>query len=243
VSWPATISWKIGAVAGADERTHQIVTGIHLLARRERLEHRHHRIGSLLGAGEFLGRRIRRQHRREARTEGRSVGFGHAQQLADHRERERERERSDEIDACVRSGGRDRIEQLVDDGLHARAELLDPAGREGRRHQSPQATVIGRIDAEHVPRERRTGQALGHDTLARCKCGVHVLRQARLVERNPRLLVSDDQVGVVAVGKRDGMDRSELADGGEHREGVVAVVRAPCAQCVGRCHRASSAEG
>ena len=53
----------------------------------------------------------------------------------------------DEIEfAAARVGG---VEVLVDELLHARAQLLDRARREHLRHQSPQTVMVGRVEVQH----------------------------------------------------------------------------------------------
>ena len=143
---------------------------------------------------------------------------------------------ADEVDPRVGSGGRDRVEEVVDDRLHVGAERFDAAGREGGRDEAAQPAVVGRVDAEHVPRERRPGQALGHHPAAGGQRGVHVLGEACVVERGAGLLVADHEPGVVPVGERDRVHRAELADRGEQREGVVAVEGPPRSQRLGRRH-------
>ena len=51
----------------------------------------------------------------------------------------------------------DVVEQVVDDRLHVRPQSFDPPDRERGGDQTPEPGVIGRIDGEHVPRERRPG--------------------------------------------------------------------------------------
>jgi hypothetical protein len=53
--------------------------------------------------------------------------------------------------------------------------------------------MVRRIDAEHVPGEGRTGQALGNHGAVTGECGVHVLGQAGVAEGGPGLFVADDQ--------------------------------------------------
>ena len=65
---------------------------------------------------------------------------------------------ADEVDPGVGSGGGHRVEEVVDDGLHPRAERLDAAGREGGRDEPAQPAVVRRVDAEHVPGERGPGR-------------------------------------------------------------------------------------
>jgi hypothetical protein len=55
------------------------------------------------------------------------LGSGHAEQLADDGERQREREGTDEVDRRVGSGGHDRIEEVVHDGLYAQLQVPDVA--------------------------------------------------------------------------------------------------------------------
>jgi hypothetical protein len=62
-------------------------------------------------------------------------------------------------------------------------------------HVGVRRRVVGRVDAEHVPGEGGTGQALGDHCSVAGECGVHVLGQAGVVERGLGLLVADDQPG------------------------------------------------
>ena len=215
------------AVAGADQPAHEVVAGAGLLGLDERFEHRDDRVGRLLRPCVLGGGRGGDEQRGESAPQVGPIRLGHAEQLADDGERQRERERADEVDPRVRSGGGDVVEEVVDDGLHARAERLDAARREGGRDEAAQPGVIRRVDAEHVPREGGTWKALGHDAAAGRQRGVHVLGEPRVVERDPRLLVADHEPGVVPVGQRDRVHRAQLADRGEQREGVVAVVGSP----------------
>ena len=43
----------------------------------------------------------------------------------------------------------DGVEVLVDELLHARAQLLDRARREHLRHEPAQPVVVGRVEVEH----------------------------------------------------------------------------------------------
>ena len=92
--------------------------------------------------------------------------------------------------------------------------------------------MIGRVDAEHVPGERRAGQALGDHAAVRRHRRVHVLGQPRVLQRDAGLLVAAHQPRAVPVGQGDRVHRTELADAGEQRERVVLVVCAPRRQCL-----------
>ncbi len=163
-------------------------------------------------------------------AERRAACLGNSEELADHGERQREREALDEVDDRFRAALLDRIEQVADDLAHVTLERLDSPHRERGRHQSPQARVIGRIDGEHVAGERRPGQAFGDHSPGRRQRGVHVLRDARIVEGGPRFGVTDDQPGFVAIGESDGVDRPEPAHVVEERVGIVGIERAPFRQ-------------
>ena len=112
-------------------------------------------------------------------------------------------------------------------GLDPWPQRLDAPRREGARDQPAQPGVIRRIDGEHVPGERGSGKALGHDGRIRGHGGVHVLRQPRVVERGAGLVVVDDEPGIVAVGERHRVNRAAPAHVGEQFKRVVAMVRSP----------------
>jgi hypothetical protein len=130
------------------------------------------------------------------------VGFGDAEQLADHGERQREGEARDQVDDGVAAAVQ-LVEQVVDDRLDPRAQRGDPRAAERGGGQRAQPGVVGRVDAEHVPGERGAGQALGDHRAVAGERGVHVLGQPRVVERGPCLGVADDEPGALAVGQRD----------------------------------------
>ena len=119
------------------------------------------------------------------------------------------------------------VEEVVDDGLHTRPQVLDPAHRERGRHQTTQPGVIGRVDREHVPGEFGAGEALGHNAAVDRERGAHVLGESRVVERRAGVVVTHHEPGVVTVGQGDVVDRAERTHFGKEREGVVAVVGAP----------------
>ena len=108
-----------------------------------------------------------------------------------------------------------------------RLQRLDPPRREGARDEPAEPGVIGRVDGEHVPGERRPGKALGHDGRIGGQGGVHVLRESGVVERGKGSVVTNDEPGIVAVDKRDRVHRAEIAHLGEQRKGIIAMVQAP----------------
>ena len=116
-------------------------------------------------------------------------------------------------------------------GLDPRPQGRDPRPAERGRGQPAQPGVVGRVDAEHVPGEGGTGQALGDHRAVTGKCGVHVLGQAGVVERGLGLLVADDQPRAVPIGQRDLVHRAVRLDAGEQRVRVVSVVVAPRVEC------------
>ena len=65
-----------------------------------------------------------------------------------------------------------------------------PAGGKGGRNQTAEPGVIGRVDAEHMPGERRAGQALGDHAAVRRHGRMHVLGQPRVFQRGAGLLVA-----------------------------------------------------
>jgi hypothetical protein len=81
--------------------------------------------------------------------------------------------------------------------------------------------VVGRVDAEHVPGEGGTGQALGNHRAVTGEGGVHVLGQAGVVESGLRLLVADDQPRAVPIGQRDLVHWTIRLDLREQRVRVV----------------------
>ena len=199
-------------------------------------EHLDHYVGSCLGERVLVGTGVRAQKGGEPASERAAIALGHAEQFADHRERERERKMCDEIDATVGTLGRDAVKELVDDRLHTRAQRLHPANGERGRDEATQSRVIRRIHEQHVPREGGPRKTFGHNVAARREGSLHVLRKSHIVQRDARLLVADHEPRCVAVGQRHRMHRPTIAHRGEHRERVVAVIRAPCGECLLRRH-------
>ena len=133
--------------------------------------------------------------------QGRAVGWGDAQQLADHRERQRVGVSLDEVDGAIRAGLVQFVEEVAGDRPDGRLERGDPGRREGPGHQPPQSGVVGRVDVEHVPGELRPGQALGHDIAVVFERGEHVLGDARVVERLAGCVVPEYNPRRVTVGQ------------------------------------------
>ncbi len=73
------------------------------------------------------------------------VALGHAEHLGDHGDGERLGEGREQIDI---PGSHQRVQQLVDERLDPRTEPFDVRRREGLRHQSPDARVIGRLHVQ-----------------------------------------------------------------------------------------------
>jgi hypothetical protein len=82
----------------------------------------------------------------------------------------------------------------------------------------------GGVDGEHVPGQRRAGQALRDDLAALRQRGVQVLGQPRVVERRAGLVVADDQPRGVPIGQPYLVHRAGRAHLCEQRERVVPVV-------------------
>ena len=100
----------------------------------------------------------RRQERLEPLVEHAPILCRDTEQFADHAERERVGEAGDEVDDGVRSL------RLQSDSSSSAVCWIDgfaarPSrdGTNARRDQLAQAGVIGRVDVQHVPGERRTG--------------------------------------------------------------------------------------
>ena len=215
------------SVAGADQTADQVVSRVLLLGLDECSQHAHNGVRRLFGRRVLRRSGGRDKQLGEPLTERGAVGRRHTEQLADDRERQREGEGPNKIDPAVGSLGGDVVEEVVRHRLHVSAQRLDPPRREGSRDEPPKPGVVGWVDGEHVPGERRSGQALGHDTGARRQGGVHVLGEPRVVECGQRLFVAGHQPGAVPVGQCHRMHRAEPADLGEHRERVVEVVGPP----------------
>jgi len=81
----------------------------------------------------------------------RAVGWGDAQQLADHPERQRIGVSLDEIDDAIRAGVVQFVEEIVGDAPDSRFERADPGRHEGPGHQPAQPGVVRWVDVEHVP--------------------------------------------------------------------------------------------
>ena len=90
----------------------------------------------------------------------------------------------DQVDRARRG---DRVEELVDQLLDARAEPFDDARRERLAHQRAHARVIGRVDGEQAPRDaaqRRRVERL-HERLGG--------REALVAQHGERVGVARDQ--------------------------------------------------
>ena len=167
-----------------------------------------------------------------------AIGLGHAEQLADHGERQRERERGDEVDRGVGPGRGDRVEQVVDDRLRRAAAALRPAAARTPRDTSRRSRVwSGGSTASMCRANAGPGRpsATTPSPLASAAC--MSLESRGSFSASSRLVVADDEPGVVAVGERDRVHGAVLAHLGEQRERVVAVVAAPRLQCIGCAHR------
>ena len=96
--------------------------------------------------------------------------------------------------------------------------------------QPAEPRVVGWVDAEHVAREGRTGQPLGHDGAVAGERREHVLGQVRVVQGLARRGVPDDEEGAMAVGQGHVVHGPRLAHPVEELERVVAVVVAPAVE-------------
>ena len=98
--------------------------------------------------------------------------------------------------------GRDRdVEVLVDELLHARAQLLDRAGREHLRDEPAQPVVVGRIEVEHVVasavapfREHRVDVGVGRGDGERRHVPV-LDAEARVAQHAVHVVVAEEGVG------------------------------------------------
>ena len=148
-------------------------------------------VGRLLGALVLLRGRGWREQLRERTTKRRTIRIRHAEQLADDGERQRKRIGRNEIDDVVGRVRGDAVEQVVDDRLHARPQPSIRRTENADATKPPEPSVIGRIDDEHVTRERRPGETLrDHVTVGRER-GLHVFRQPRVAERGARFGVTE----------------------------------------------------
>ena len=219
------------AVTGDDQGTHEVVPRCPCLDVDELLEQGDDGVGGLLGPGVLLGSRSRDEQPGEALSQCVTVGLGHTEQLADDRERQWKREAGNEINRLVAAVSGDVVEQIVDDRLNAWPQSLDAAWRERPRDQPAEPAVVRGIDREHVSGEGRSGEALGHRCRVGEQGGLHVLRQAGVVERGAGLLVVDHEPRLVAIDERHLVHRPAPAHVGEEAERVVAVVGPPRRQC------------
>ena len=162
---------------------------------------------------------------------------GDAEQLADDDERERAGEAVDEIDDRARARRRERVEQVVGEAHDRWLQRGDAGGQERRGDEGPQAGVVGRVDVEHVPGERRSGEALGDDVAVGGQCAEHVLGDPSVVERLAGRVVTDDEPGLVTVGQADLVHGAAGLRLGEVGERVVADRRRPTRPTSSRpCH-------
>ena len=218
------------AVARVEQRAHQGIIGLASLLGDQVPEERDDRVGRDLRVGVLLVGAGRNEHLDQRSTERRASGLGDTEQLADHGEGQRECECVDQIDDGVRAACFDGIEHVVDDPLHVFMQRLYPPYRERARDESPETRVVGRIDGEHVPRERRPRETFGDDAPGSRHRRLHVLGDPRVVQRGPRLVVPDDQPGLVTVSQRHPVHRRPVANRLEQRKGIVPVERAPLGQ-------------
>ena len=194
MSWPATMSWKIvdssSWVSSRSSPSRALISaltrsspGLACFASTSAPSIATTTSEASLARRTRSGVEVGHEQPDESSTELGPIRLGHAEQLADDGERQRERERADEIDPASGPAAAMSSSRSSTMRLHARAQRLDAARREGGRDEPAQPGVIGRVDAEHVPRERRAREALGHDVAAGRQGGVHVLRQPRVVQR------------------------------------------------------------
>jgi hypothetical protein len=135
-----------------------------------------------------------------------------AEQLADHLDRERVRERGHHVGV---GGLGHRVEQTVDDLLHAGPHRHDPARRELPRDELAQPGVAGRVAGAHVVHEVVLG-AVAEAEVGRevdvdvGVLGLRVAAQAQVREGGPGLLVPGHEPRVLAE-EPDGRDGPTLA--------------------------------
>ena len=169
------------------------------------------------------------QQHLEPGVQVRAVGLGDAQQLPDHPERQRIGVSLDEIDRGAGAGAVELIEEVVGDVPHGLLQRGDPGRHEGPGYQPPQPGVVGRVDVEHVPRELRPGQALGHDIAILFERGEHVLGDAGVAQRLAGCVVAEHDPGRMTVGEAHPLHRAPGPGLGEVTERVVADRRLPAA--------------
>ena len=78
------------------------------------------------------------------------------EQLADHRERHRERVPGHQVDDPL--AHRQVVEQAAHDRADPFLQSVHPPSGERRGHHPAQPGVVGRVDGEHVPGQRRAGR-------------------------------------------------------------------------------------
>ena len=187
-------------VARRDEHTDEVVAGRVAMRRHQLLQ-----VGNDRVRGSDRLRRRRTAPRLEQGPEPAVhrllVRQRDAEQLADHPERQRMGEALDQIDGGAGLGGRELVEEFVDDVNDGGFQRGDPLRGECSGDELAQPGVILSVDGEHVPGECRTGKSFVHDARILVECGEEVLRESCVTEGLASGIVPDHQPGLVPVGQ------------------------------------------
>jgi hypothetical protein len=205
-------------VAGRHQRREEVVSGGRPVLGVDGAEQLHQAVGGRLALLAAPGHVRAAQHRPEQAVDLGPDRLGNAQQLADNGKRKRKSEARHDVDGLPRGQA---VEQIVDQGLHPGSQSLDPAGREGRRGETPEPGVVGRVGAEHVVLQEGVQEAVGDQAGKAGRGHRRVLDQPVVEQDRPGLLEAGHDPGRPAVTQRDPVHGPLGGEPGVEGVGVV----------------------